>query len=930
MQSLSVQVQPFVAWLLRSTLQASMLIGLILLVQITLRSKLGPRWSHALWLVLLLRMVLPWAPQSRISMFSLIPELAPPGQTEYVPEQSAAQSIDSQAVNQDKTGASPAAKESAKDTLPTATPAHTAPQVESAHFAVANVLPLLWLAGAMVLGIYICANNFALLRIVRRERPLTDQKILDLLEDCKAEMGIRTILGVVATDKVKSPSLFGFIRPRLLLPAGMIGALSPEDLRYVFLHELAHLKRHDIWLGWLMSILQVLHWFNPLVWLAFYHMRADRELACDALVLSRTESSRAKDYGRTIVSLLERFSCSQPLPAVAGILETKAQLKRRIKMIAQFKRNSYRWSALAVILIIILGSVSLPDAKHTKASLISPAKSETVSSSNVQSVAVGPAKDVHKTEIVTQELRISHSQDGVFLSREGDKLVFCRRKDTTAILIVRDLHSGQETEVTTFVSLMSSRPVISPDGNNIVYTITQARGEDWISTLHMLSLDTHKKRSLDVEGFAMDWSRDARLILTRKGDVFSIVAVNGDTVGKKDLTLPDGAYPCRFSPDAKHVSVCHKKDLYLYQVENGDMIQITHRSNRDEQPLWSPDGKMLVFFSRRAFGPEQDLCAVPVANGKSHGDVRIIMPDMGEDVELWSLSESGRVLYERSLEDRRVLATTIDPQTGQPTGEPLKLAEGTEAVWSPDGKRIAYISKEMLHVMSADGSNDQEIMKVDFHPTSTYAWAPDNDTIYMPEVREDTLDIYAISLSTKQRRPVLLGGEGGHHVTCSPDGKRLAFSRPTSSAQKRQVFVVDVDGSNLHQVTSYEDGYVWYPAWSPDGRYIAFEYGLGSAIKTLSVVSVDDGTTREVFRGTILQDRFYRKSWSPDGSKIAWQSEDGIYVGRVSDGKYDTFKAGMAGASNPRWSPDGRKMLFGTWVNVEQLMIMDNFLAAEK
>jgi beta-lactamase regulating signal transducer with metallopeptidase domain len=253
-------------------------------------------------------------------MFSLIPELAPPGQTEYVPEQFAAQSIDSQAVNQDKTGASPAANESAKDTLPTAAPAHTAPQVESAHFAVANVLPLLWLAGAMVLGIYICANNFALLRIIRRERPLTDQKILDLLEDCKAEMGIRTILGVVATDKVKSACLFGFVRPRLLLPKGMIEALNREELRYVFLHELGHLKRHDIWLGWLTSILQALHWFNPLVWLAFYRMRVDRELACDAFVLDHTQADESRNYGRTIVNLLERFSQARRLPAMAGIL----------------------------------------------------------------------------------------------------------------------------------------------------------------------------------------------------------------------------------------------------------------------------------------------------------------------------------------------------------------------------------------------------------------------------------------------------------------------------------------------------------------------------------------------------------------------------------------------------------------------------------
>ena len=180
---------------------------------------------------------------------------------------------------------------------------------------------------------------------------IVEPEILDLLEDCKSQMDIRIVLGVVATDEVKSPALFGFIRPRLLLPSGMIETLSREELRYVFLHELAHLKRRDIYVGWLMSVLQILHWFNPLIWLAFRRMWADRELACDALVLARTHSEESKSYGRIIVSLLERFSRPRSLPGMAGIMETKSQLKRRLTMIAKFKQNSYQWSPLAVIMI---------------------------------------------------------------------------------------------------------------------------------------------------------------------------------------------------------------------------------------------------------------------------------------------------------------------------------------------------------------------------------------------------------------------------------------------------------------------------------------------------------------------------------------------------------------------------------------------------
>jgi len=95
---------------------------------------------------------------------------------------------------------------------------------------------------------------------------VTDQQILDLLEDCKMQMGVRTIVAVVVTDRTRSPALFGFLRPRILLPQGLIETLSLDELHYVFLHELAHLKRRDIYLAWLVCLLQVLHWFNPLIW----------------------------------------------------------------------------------------------------------------------------------------------------------------------------------------------------------------------------------------------------------------------------------------------------------------------------------------------------------------------------------------------------------------------------------------------------------------------------------------------------------------------------------------------------------------------------------------------------------------------------------------------------------------------------------------
>jgi len=181
------------------------------------------------------------------------------------------------------------------------------------------------------------------------------------------QMGVETILAVVVSDKIKSPALFGFVRPRLLLPQGMLETYGLEELRYVFIHELGHLKQRDIYLGWLMALLQVVHWFNPLMWFAFGRMRADREMACDRLAISTMGPDEPPEYGRTIVSLLESFSQVRYLPSVAGILEDTCQMERRIKMIADYKKTPRpRW-ARAMLLLIALVCLVLTNAYIAKA-----------------------------------------------------------------------------------------------------------------------------------------------------------------------------------------------------------------------------------------------------------------------------------------------------------------------------------------------------------------------------------------------------------------------------------------------------------------------------------------------------------------------------------------------------------------------------------
>lgn len=350
MEALNLQLLRIFDWLLWTTIQGSVLIIVIFLLQLILRRRLPVRWHYLLWILLLIRLAVPWLPESKMSIFNLVPQFIQQGRI--------IESF-SQSRSSDRMGFYMYGRY-ADD-----------PQKieESENLAVRFVraLPVIWLTGTVIIAGYILLRSIRLWRIVKRERLITDSEILDLLEDCKMQMNVQTIIGIVVSDRIKSPALFGFIRPRLLLPQGILETFSHEELRYVFIHELCHLKQRDIYLGWLMALLHILHWFNPLMWFAFGRMRADRELACDRLAISTMGPDEPPKYGRTIVNLLESFSHVRYLPSVAGIVEDTCQIERRIKMIVDYKKTSRtRWAG-AMLLLAVLACVVLTDAYVAKA-----------------------------------------------------------------------------------------------------------------------------------------------------------------------------------------------------------------------------------------------------------------------------------------------------------------------------------------------------------------------------------------------------------------------------------------------------------------------------------------------------------------------------------------------------------------------------------
>lgn len=322
-----------------TTIKGSVVILLVTLVQRLVGRQIGARWRHALWLVVLLRLALPAGPASRWSVFNLLPLR--------------------------ESGPGPAAAARALAPAQGSISALRTAQLsgllrEDAWASSWRWLLAIWLCGAAALALR------ALIAAIRIQVALRDAAAADISSDVveavKARLGIRRRFLVIESDLVGAPALHGLMRPVLLLPKGFSAAFDREELRHVVLHELWHLRRFDVAVNWVLAVVQILHWFNPLVWFAASRIREERELACDELALSCLEEDERLGYGRTILKLLEQFRAATPIPALVGIVNHKRKMKRRLLMITNYQ-NRMRFSMVFSAALAVVGVVGLTDAR---------------------------------------------------------------------------------------------------------------------------------------------------------------------------------------------------------------------------------------------------------------------------------------------------------------------------------------------------------------------------------------------------------------------------------------------------------------------------------------------------------------------------------------------------------------------------------------
>lgn len=196
-------------------------------------------------------------------------------------------------------------------------------------------------------------------RLKRRSVPAGDTSVLAVLDTCRRTLGIsRATPLLMSADARTMPLTFGMIRPHVLLP-GDAASWSKDKLRLVLSHELAHIKRHDCLTLYLAQLVRAIHWFNPLAHLAVRRMFAERERACDDLVLATT-SARPSEYADTLLNLTASL---RPAPQLLPVMPMAraSHLHTRLLAILDPRHNrSPLTRRLTVAVLLMAPVVALP------------------------------------------------------------------------------------------------------------------------------------------------------------------------------------------------------------------------------------------------------------------------------------------------------------------------------------------------------------------------------------------------------------------------------------------------------------------------------------------------------------------------------------------------------------------------------------------
>ncbi len=350
--------------------QFGLLVSLLFLADIAIRKRAKASLRYCLWCLLLVKLVLPTTLSLPTGIgyltgvnFSVnltqANQTKPQIQTAYVP-----------------TTATPA-QTSSEFAKPINSPQGIAESrvVKTAESPTSvETIPLNWRGGifiAWLLGVLALLAEFirrvaSIKKVINQSKP-APERLVDMVHTCQEKIGVKGLVDLRLSNNMVSPAVCGLLRHVIIAPTGLLEEMDGSKLEMVLMHELSHIKRADLWINFIQTVLQIFYFYNPFVWAANAYVCRVREQAVDEMVLTRLKGEAAS-YSNTLIDVAEKaFSRPQFRLATVSIIESKSKLKERIKiMLSKPIPKDTKIGFVGLTLIIAFAAVLLPMAKGVK------------------------------------------------------------------------------------------------------------------------------------------------------------------------------------------------------------------------------------------------------------------------------------------------------------------------------------------------------------------------------------------------------------------------------------------------------------------------------------------------------------------------------------------------------------------------------------
>ncbi|MAG93829.1 MAG: hypothetical protein CMJ48_08785 [Planctomycetaceae bacterium] len=380
----------WIPWFLAPLLDSTALLAVLGLIWLGIRKRVGPQVGYCLFLLVPLKLLLPvavavpaevarWTPSTLVA--SLWNDATRESQTIEARNHRDSQPVTVDLRSAELTTAAADASHPPRPQLvtapevssaaelassPTMTSATSLSPADTPRLSARAIAMILWLAGVLLLAARFARAQLRFRATSKRFSPV-DALPLDVeLHNLCRRIGISRTIRFVESDHLTVPSVWGIFRPTVILPRGIVSSLTPTQLRWVLLHELAHVRRRDLLVVAFQRCAAVLHFVNPAVWIANRIVHRLREYACDDLAVSLTDGSPI-ECGNAFVHILRDAVRNQREPTGAlGVfgLDSKASCTRRVRRLIDSERRIHTrvgpWSFCGLLL---MAALSLPQLR---------------------------------------------------------------------------------------------------------------------------------------------------------------------------------------------------------------------------------------------------------------------------------------------------------------------------------------------------------------------------------------------------------------------------------------------------------------------------------------------------------------------------------------------------------------------------------------